>query len=120
MEDRIYKVRLLRQKPSKRNPYIAILAMCGSSGSGSWPRIFKHRGIDPQWLLERDMVQGERNHYDLSWRYHWVAYRTWNGLIRDEYVVTRDIEWCTKLHGVSGLRRPLAEILKSENCKREV
>lgn len=109
MENRIYKVRLHRQRPTDRNPYIAVLAMWGDN---SWCyRTFQRRSIDSFWLLERDMTAAEKIDYERRWRYFWLAYKSWEELIGDEYRVTRDTSWCSQLHTVSGINASLETVL---------
>lgn len=68
------KVRIHRQTPTEKNPYVVIAAMWCSSGG--WHRTLKHKRIDTCWLLERDMDEQERREECTYSRLHWYRYKT--------------------------------------------
>lgn len=79
---------------------------------GTYCRTFEHKGIDPQCLLERDMVPSEIEYVKNTWRLHWFAYSDWKVLIQDEWKLTQNKEWINRLLKASCLKESIEEILK--------
>jgi len=106
------KVRIHLHKPTKRNPYILVVAMhCNVGDHGAFKRTFRSKGIDPHWILERDMDAQEREEEAGRWRLHWYHYLSWEVLLKDEWKITQDPTWCSSIFTVSRLRGALVDIL---------
>ena len=111
----MYKITIHRKTPTKKNPQIVVAAMHGNSEDwGTFTRTFKHKGIDPSCIAERDMTKEEIKYVNQCWRLHWFSYTQWEHLIQDEWKVTGSLEWVNKLLEISGLKETITEILKPE------
>jgi hypothetical protein len=104
-----YTISIHLKKKTERNPTIA--AVVYNIGEGSWDRILRHRGINREWILLRSMVASEVKHFRQCWRLHSFTYKSWEGLIEDEFLMTGDIEWCKRIHAASRYTKPFWETL---------
>ncbi|HWV72883.1 MAG TPA: hypothetical protein VN040_14240 [Pseudosphingobacterium sp.] len=113
----MFKVRIHPKIPTKKNPQIIVAVMVGSEDDlGTFRRVFKHRGIDPTWILERPMTESEKHRVTISWRLQWYSYTNWRELIEDEWAITNNIDWINKLFKASRLPGSVDDIL--QNCKQ--
>ena len=110
------KIRIHQKTPTKRNPYVvAAVFIEDCHHTGAFRRFFKHRGIEQVYVLERNMTPAEIEYTKECWRLHAVFYKSWEGLIADEWLTTHNIQWIEKLWQVSGLRQSWQSII--ENLK---
>ena len=93
---------LHRMKPTEANPYIVCIVYYRDGCFGG-ERSFKHQCIDRHWVLHRPMVPSEIEHSSKFWREMWYKWKTWEHCILDEWLVTRDYLWVTKIFKLSGL-----------------
>lgn len=107
-----------RKKPTARNMGVVIIAF-GGSDAGNWNRCFKYKNIEGTPCLSRAMIAEEEEVYKASWRMRWVEYASWEDLIRDEWKITKNIEWCDKLQKASGGKMPLNEIIDTEQIEKK-
>lgn len=109
-----YKMRIHRKKPSERNPYIAIVLYYVGDGSiGGYARTLQHKGIEIGFLVERDMLPVEKENTKQSWRIHWITYSTWEGLIEDEFLVTKSRTWCQEIIDAIKIEKTLDDIIST-------
>ncbi|WP_316835030.1 hypothetical protein [Pedobacter nutrimenti] len=108
----MFKVRIHRKTPTKKNPQILVAVMCGNvEDQGTFQRVFKYRGIDPFFIAERNMTASEKLRTEFSWRLQWYSYKNWKELILDEWEVTEDHDWVKKLFVLSGLKGAAQDII---------
>lgn len=70
-----------------------------------------HRGTDPIPLAKRLATHDEEKIYEQTWRMPSLMYKTWEGLIYDEYAVTNDIEWTRRLYDESGIKLNFEKVI---------
>lgn len=105
-----YVVGIHLKQPTEANPTMAV-AVYHVGGFGPWHRTLRHRGVDTMPVLLRPMTPEETEVEKKTWRMYSSAYRTWEGLIKDEYHITRDIEWVKQIYALSGLTQPLYDLI---------
>jgi hypothetical protein len=94
---------------TERNPTVVVAAMYTSDHR--YERNWRHKGIDPNTLIERPMTDKEYDRIKNTWRLHWYGYETYEGLIEDEYEATNDIKWVKKLFAALNMSGDLLNIL---------
>jgi hypothetical protein len=105
-----YRMRIFLKVPSDRNPHN--VGIIYDPDDLVPTRILQHRGFYSLCSLSRKMNDAEVEFANKCWRYHWHLYKTWEGLVVDEYLVTHDLAWCQQILDLSGLTTPLQELLK--------
>jgi hypothetical protein len=106
-----YQVRIHRKTKTERNPQIAAAVCSSGDDIGGWWRVLKHRGIDTDCLAARPMTQTEIEWFKTLSRMRYFTYKSWEGLIQDEFEITGDLTWCRRLYSLSRLRTPLEAII---------
>ena len=107
-----YYIRIYTRKITLKNSYSLLVIYFDPDEIGTWRRRFKKLSVNAFDYLERDMLPAEISLMKKSWRLHHVSYTDWDGLIRDEYFITKDLQWCRKIHSFAKLSKPLEQILK--------
>lgn len=80
------------------NDFKICVVMYGSSNDfGTWLRKLKALGVKTACETRRNMTDSERSQEELAWRLHFIRYKTWYGLIRDEWRCTKNREWIEEL-----------------------
>lgn len=74
-------------------------------------RVFRHRKIDLSWIAERDMTDAEKLKVDISWRIQYYSYESWMNLINEEWKITHDLPWVTRLFEMSGLKGSVQDFI---------
>ncbi|WP_343566254.1 hypothetical protein [Sphingobacterium sp.] len=110
----MYKVRIHRKNSTTRNPHGLVAVMIGTEGDlSAFKRVFKHRGIDSDWLTEREMTESERFKSTISWRLQTYVYSNWKELIEDEWLITHDMAWIKELLQISKLSISIDDLIKN-------
>ena len=99
------EVVIFTKKPTEKNPYILAVAMMSPDSWGSFLRTFKHKGIFTEPIARRPMVDFERDNMTRIHRLTWFKYKTWEALIKNEWEITQDVNWCKQLIELSEVKQ---------------
>lgn len=94
---------------TEKNPYKFMIAM-GHNNDFMPTRTFVSKGYESTHIAVRDFVESETGK-PMPWRYVFFVYKDAEGLIADEWDVTKDREWCLELIEKLRVKKSLEKII---------